>query len=197
MGGALGHVSILGLVSLADELTRIAALAAALGGDGENVAAVLAAEPRPGERLYLCAFHSGDGVRTWLALDGAGEPVRSRVAVREAASIAGLCEIAEESAAGGQLDDLQARLVALRLTEAPAGIERAEEAVLALQQAIGAPPQVASSARLDAIGHATLGLEQALGQERGSAFAAVLKAAAGTVDALVTEIEGTYRLDLA
>jgi len=195
--GALGHGSILGLVSLADELTRIAAVAAGHGDGDDTVAAVLAAEPQPGERLYLCAFHSAGGHRTWLALDGAGEPVRSRPAVRAAASIAGLCELAEETAGGGGLDELHAKLVAVRLTEAPPGIEDAEEAVLALQCELGAPPHVASPARLDAIGRAALRLERALGQTGGSPFTAALTAATGTLDALVAEVEGTYRLELA
>lgn len=197
MGGALGHGSILALVSLADELARIAAAAAAHGDGGDTVAAVLAAEPQPGERVYLCAFHSAGGDRTWLALDGTGEPVRSRPAVRAAASIAGLCELAEESAGGGGLDELHARLVAVRLTEAPPGIEDAEEAVLELQREIGAPPQVASPARLDAIGLAALRLERALGQAGASPFTAAMKAATGTLDALVAEVEGAYRAELA
>lgn len=185
------------VVSLADELARIAAAAAGLGDDGDTVAAVLATEPGPAERVYLCAFHSADGHRTWLALDDAGEPVRSRRVVRAAASIAGLCELAEETAGGGGLDELRAKLVAVRFTEAPPGIEDAEEAVLALQQEIGAPPQVATPARLDAIGRAALRLERALGQTAGSPFTAAMKAATGTLDALVAEVEGTHRVELA
>lgn len=183
-------------MSLADELARIAAAAAGHGDDGDTVAAVLAAEPQPGARVYLCAFHSADGHRTWLALDGAGEPVRSRPSVRAAASIAGLCELAEETAGGGGLDELHAKLVAVRLAEAPPGIEDAEEAVLELQKEIGAPPQVASPARLDAIGLAALRLEGALGQTGGSPFTAAMQAATGTLDALVAEVEGTYRVEL-
>ena len=55
---------------------------------------------------------------------------------------------------GGDLDELRSQLVALRLTEAPAGIEEAEEAALELQRTIGAPPQLATPARLDEIGAA-------------------------------------------
>jgi len=85
--------------------------------------------------------------RTWLALDAAGEAVESRAVVRDAVSIAALCEVAEETAAGGDLDDLRSRLVALRLTENPPGVDEAEEAVLALQRTIGAPPPGAASRR--------------------------------------------------
>ncbi len=96
----------------------------------EELAGVLAAEPAQGGRIYLCAYRSGEDV-SWLALDDAGEPVTDRERVREAASLVALCELAEESAGGGELDELRSRLVALRLTENPDGIEEAEEAALA------------------------------------------------------------------
>ena len=62
-------------------------------------------------------------------VDDRGEPVADRRELRDVVSIAALCEIAEESAFGGDLDELLAQLVALRLTEKPAGIDEAEEAV--------------------------------------------------------------------
>jgi hypothetical protein len=82
---------------LSDDVTRIAAAAAAYARPGEEVAAVLPTEPGGGERLYLCGFDGGDGTQTWLALDDEAAPVLSRRLVRDAASIAALCEIAEES----------------------------------------------------------------------------------------------------
>src|SRR4029450_5182405 len=42
-----------------------AARAAGFAEDGATVAGVLPAEAHPGARVYLCAFHSGDGHRTW------------------------------------------------------------------------------------------------------------------------------------
>jgi hypothetical protein len=89
---------MLGAVALSDDLSRIAAAAAAYAAAGEEVAAVLAVEPHPSERLYLCAFTDRDGTQTWLALDDDGAPVTSRNRVRDAASIAALCEVAEETA---------------------------------------------------------------------------------------------------
>jgi len=59
---------------------------------------VLAIEPSLGERLYLCAFTDADSAKSWLALDDDASPVSSRKRVRDAASIAAMCEIAEESA---------------------------------------------------------------------------------------------------
>jgi hypothetical protein len=183
-------------VSLARDLERIAGLAAAHAAAGEAVTAVIPTEPRPGARVYLCAFEDAAGARTWLALDREGAPLAARAAVREAVSIAGLCEVAEESAGGGDLDDLLSRLVALQLTEAPPGIDDAVEAVRELQRAIGAPPQVASPARLDAIGAATLRLERSLGSNGESAFTAAMRIAAGAVEELTREVERAYRLEL-
>jgi hypothetical protein len=126
-------------------------------------------------------------------LDGAGEPVTDPAAVRRAASIAGMCELAEESAGGGELDALRERLVALRLTENPVGIEEAEEAALALQQTIGSPPRVAEPAYLDRVGAATRRLEQALGNPGGSPFAAAMKAGMDSVDEFARDVETHYK----
>ena len=176
-------------MTLADELEQIAGTA---GAD-----AVLAAEPRAGERIYVCAFEEGDGGRTWLAFDRDGEPVSDRRRVRDAVSILALCELAEDTAAGGDLDELRSQLAALRVTENPPGIEEAEEAVLALQHAIGAPPSLATPARLDEIGAATRALEVALGGAgQGSPFAAAMKGAGEVVDALFADVAGSYRIPL-
>jgi hypothetical protein len=91
---------MLGGVGLSDDVTRIAAAAGAYAHSGEEVAAVLPAEPAGGERVYLCGFEAADGTQSWLALDDQGSPVLSRKVVRDAASIAALCEIAEESVDG-------------------------------------------------------------------------------------------------
>ena len=128
--------SYVAAMTLAGELERIAA---ATGAD-----AVLAAEPHTGDRVYVCAFEEGDGGRTWLAFDREGEPIAERQRVRDAVSIVALCELAEETAAGGDLDELRSQLAALRVTENPDGIEEAEDAVLELQRVLGAPPTLAT-----------------------------------------------------
>jgi hypothetical protein len=64
------------------------------------VTAVLAVEPTPGERVYLCAFGSSERVHSWLVLDDDATPVTDRKRVRDAASIAALVEVAEETADG-------------------------------------------------------------------------------------------------
>lgn len=84
-------------MSLDDDLARAAETAAGFAAPGERLEAVLAAEPASGQRVYLCSF-TGDAGRTWLALGGDDVPLTSRAEVREAASIAALCEIADEFA---------------------------------------------------------------------------------------------------
>ncbi len=198
VGLARGHSTTLpcffypGAVPLLADLERIATIAAA----GVNASAVLAAEPTPGVRAYLCAFEDEDGARSWLVVDDDGEPISARRDVRDVIAITALCEIAEESAVGGDLDELLSQLVALRLTENPDGIDEAEDAVRALQHTIGSPPQLATPARLDAIGAATRRLEQALDPVAPSPFTAALKSAQGTIDELQKEIESTYRVQL-
>lgn len=184
-------------MALHDDLSRIATAAEAFADPVETLAGVLPTEPNGGYRIYLCAFSSPGGERTWLALDENARPLESREAVRDAVSIAALCEVAEENAAGGDLDELRSRLVALRLTDAPVGIDEAEDAVAALQHAIGAPPRVASPGHLDAVGVATRRLEQALGDGGSSPFAEAMKTALPSVEVLVSEVESNYKRTLA
>ena len=181
---------------LPDDLDRIAAAAGARTDEGEELAGVVATEPVGGARYYLCAFAAGDG-RAWLVVDDEGEPVLRRETVRDAASIAAVCELAEETAGGGRLEELREQLVRLRLTESPEGIEEAEAAALGLERTIGSPPRVASPAYLDAVGAATCELERALGQTGGSAFAAAMRASVATVDAFTSEVLDRYKLPLA
>ena len=141
---------------------------------------MLAAEPTPGVRGIPLRVRDG---RTASGRGSSSTTTARRCStrrdVRDVVAITALCEIAEESAAGGDLDELLAQLVALRLTESPEGIDEAEEAVRALQQTIGTPPQLASPARLDEIGAATRRLEQALDPAAPSPFTAALKGAQG------------------
>jgi hypothetical protein len=178
-------------VTLGEDLERIAAAAAAHG----PVSGVLAAEPAyESARRYLVSFGEGDTLE-WLVLDDAARASDRREAVREVASIVVMCELAGELAGGGDLERLRSQLVELRLTERPDGIEEAEEAALALERAIGAPPQVASPLYLDSIGEATRALELALG-EHASPFAAAVAASAGVVESFVREVEQRYKLAL-
>lgn len=178
-------------MALAEELERISRAAAAQG-DGLRLTAVLAAEPAAGLRRYLCAFEDAGGARSWLVLDDAGRVVDERREARDAVSIAVLCEVAEEAAFPGDLDELRSQLVALRITEDPAGIGEAEDAARALQQVIGAPPQLATAERLDAIGEAARRLERALDPTAGSPFTTAMRSAVEVADALWADVESSY-----
>src|SRR5262245_49081136 len=184
-------------MALSDDLERIAAAAAAFAQDGERVSGILAAEPDEGQRVYVCGFESDGGAHSWLALDDAGAPVTKRRLVRDATSISALCEVAEESAGGGDLEALRARLAELRETEAPEGIEEAEAAAAALAETLQPPPRLATHAYLDAVGAAARRLERALGDESGSPFAAAMQAALPAVEELAAEVERGYKGPLA
>ena len=176
------------------DLERIVAAAAALAAPGEEVRGVIPTEPEPGRRVYLCAY-SGPG-RTWAALDEQGRLVGERRVVRAAVSIAALCELAEESAGGGKLEELRRELVALRVTDQPEGIEEAETAALALEQTIQPPPRLASAGYLDAVGAAVRRLELALGDSMSSPFAEAMTQSVGVVGKLEREVEAGYKGDL-
>jgi hypothetical protein len=182
-------------MTVADDVGRIASVAVAFAESGEELAGVLVAETL-GRRVYLCAFESAEG-RAWLALGAGAEPLTEGRLVREAASLAALCEVAEESAGGGHLPELQARLTELRETDNPEGIEEAEAAAAALAEALQQEPRVASSAYLDAIGSASRRLEQALGESGASPFASAMQAALGSVEELANDVESNYKLPLA
>jgi hypothetical protein len=183
-------------VSLEDELTAVGAAARERAGDGEELLAVIPTEPGRGSRVYLCAYGT-DGERSWLALDMAGEPIADRVLVRDAVAIATMVELAEESAGGGDVGELRARLVELRLTDNPEGIEEAEVAAAALQDAIRSAPRVASVPYLDELGAAATALEHALGEVGGSPFAEAMKAGIGAAEDLANEVERRYKVPLA
>jgi hypothetical protein len=182
-------------MSVAEDVGRIAGAAAAFAEPGEELAGVVVAETL-GRHVYLCAFESAAG-HSWLALDSDARPVTDRQLVREAASLAALCEVAEESAGGGHLEELRERLAELRETDDPEGIEEAEAAAASLAEALQTEPRVASGAYLDAIGSAARRLEQALGESGASPFAAAMQAALGSVEELGEDVERNYKLPLA
>jgi len=137
-------------VGLEQDLRRIAERAAVHAADGEDVAGIVPAEPASGIRLYVCAYGSEDAT-SWLVLDATGVPVSDRELVRDAVSIAALCEVAED-AAGVEPDTAR----------------------------------VASPVLLDE-----------LGANAGPELAEAVKAAAGTVDELVRDVERGYKRPLS
>ncbi len=177
-------------MALQEDLGRIAVAAKAHG----DVAGVLAAEPSRGRRFYLVALGGGEE-RRWVVLDGDARPVERRDDVRDTASIVAMCELAGDLAGGGDLETLRSQLAQVRMVEQPPGIEEAEEAALALERVIGAPPRIATPAYLDAVGVATLTLERALG-ELSSPFSTAIRSATGAVDEFVKDVERGYLVEL-
>jgi hypothetical protein len=177
-------------MGVSEDLSRIAAAVSVHG----EVTGVLAAEPASGRRLYLVAYGKED-VGEWLVVDDAAAPILSREDVRDASSVIALCELAVDFAGGGDLPGLRARLAELREVENPPGIDAAEAAAVALDEAIGEEPRVASPAYLDAVGFAAQELERALG-ETASPFAAALRTGAASVEEFVRDVERRYALPL-
>ena len=181
-------------MTVTEDVGRIASAAAGFADTGEEVAGVLATETL-GRRVYLCAFASAEG-HSWLALGDDEQPLIERRPVREAASIAALCEVAEESAGGGDLTELRSRLAELRATDNPEGIEEAEAAAALLADTLQPEPRLASAAYLDAIGSASRRLEQALGESGASPFAAAMQSAMAAIEEVSNDVERNYKLQL-
>jgi hypothetical protein len=187
---------MLATVNLETDLERIAEAAASIAAAKEALVGIVPAEPAPGLRLYLCAFQWSSGETSWVVLDAQGRPVSERSLVREAVTITAMCELAAESAGGGDLDGLRVRHAELRETENPEGVGEAVEAVEALQTAVGSPPVLATPQRLDAIGAATRRLELALGDGADSPFARMMRDAAQSVQAFTADVEAAYKGEL-
>ena len=183
-------------MALTRELRRIADAAVGHAGSGEELSAVIPTEPAGGRRVYLCAYASGPA-KAWLALDDDGFPVTDRRLLRDAVSIAGMVELAEETAGGGNLPELRARLKTLREADAPEGLEEAEQAVAELERLLGDELRIASPGYLDEIGRATRRLELALGESAASPFLEAMKQAGLTIDGLAADIESHYKADLS
>lgn len=182
-------------MGLADDIAAAREAASGFAADGERVEGVVPTEPLAGARVYLCAFARGEE-RGWLALDADGAPVLERRLLREAVSVAALCELAEENAGGGDVTELRGRLAELRARENPEGIEEAEGAAAELEEALQPPPRLASAAYLDAIGAAAVRLELALGGH-GSPFAEAMKAGLGAAEDLAAAVERAYKTELS
>ena len=84
-------------MALDDDLRRIAETAARFAGPGEEVAGIVPTEPGSGVRLYVVAY-GDEQASSWLVLDATAVPVEEAELVRDAVSIAALCEVAEEAA---------------------------------------------------------------------------------------------------
>ncbi|HEX3454466.1 MAG TPA: hypothetical protein VHS03_07560 [Gaiellaceae bacterium] len=154
-------------MALTHDLRRIADVAVAYAGPDEELSAVIPTEAVGGERVYVCAYTAGER-KSWLALEAGGAPVHDRRVLRDAVSIAGMVELAEEAAA----------------------------AIGGTEQVVGDEIRVASPQYLDEIGVATRRREAALGDQGVSPFTEAMKQAGLTIDGLAADIESHYKLEL-
>jgi hypothetical protein len=176
-------------VALTDDLERIATAAQALAEPAERVSGVLAVEPQPGFRVYLCAYDSG----AWIVLDDAAKAVVDERLIRDAAQLAGLCEAAADIAGGEDLAELRVRLRELAETDAPAGIEEAEAAAAAVADALAAEPRVATTAFLDDLGARSRRLEHALGTDSATPFGTAVQQVLPSVEELAADVVRNYK----
>ncbi len=182
-------------MGLKAELTAAAEAAGGYEAGGEELAGVVPAEPLVDRRTYLCAYRSDDSVR-WLVLNGGGQPVSDRTLVKETASIIATCELAEESAGGGDLPALRARLAEIRQEDNPDGIDEAENAADELEQLVSATPNVASPSYLDRIGERVRRLEVALGETGSSPFVAAMRHGVGVVEEFARDVQDSYKSEM-
>ena len=133
-------------MGLAEDVERIAAAASSRADADERVAAILPVAPADGERIYLCAFEGLGGAQSWLALDERGAPVTDRTRVRDAASIAALVEIAEESA--GVSTEAEPRVASAAYLDSLGANGHTQEVVGSLQGALPAVEELTRDVEL-------------------------------------------------
>ena len=75
----------------------------------------------------------------------------------------------------------------------PRGSRRPSRRPANLQHVLGAPPHLATAARLDEIGYAARRLEQALDPTAPSPFTSTMRSAAAVADALWEDVQAAYR----
>lgn len=176
-------------MALTDDLERIATAAQVLAEPSERVSGVIAVEPQPGFRVYLCAYDGG----AWVVLDDSSRTLTDERLVRDAAQLAGLCEVAADIAGGDDLAELRTRLRELAETEAPEGIDEAEAAAAAIAVALAAEPRVATTAFLDELGALSRRLEHALGTDSASPFGTAVQHALPAVEELAADVVRNYK----
>jgi hypothetical protein len=149
---------------LAVQLEAAFAQASALAGGDERVVAVMPAEPGRGRRVYLIAYEGGGGL-SYLALDGALEPLTDARLVREAVTMLALAERAEEASGATLAEELAGALAGARRELAAAGLDEAAAAARAAEEAtaevarVTTGPRLATPAYLDSVAAAASTLD--------------------------------------
>jgi hypothetical protein len=150
-------------VTLAEELELAAEAAAEHAEATERVAAVMAAEPGRGSRVYVVALEREEN-HAYLALDGNLVPTDDRRLVRDAVTMIGLAELAEEVSGAVAADELDGLFADAERRLADAGHEDAAESAAAVRSALAElsvaaeGPRVATPGYLDRVGAAAMTL---------------------------------------
>ncbi len=150
-------------MTLAVELEAAHTAAHGWAADDESVAAVMVAEPGLGKRVYLVAFARGEEL-SYLALDAGLQPLDDRRLVREAVTMLGLAERAEEASTAITADDLEASFAEAERSLRDAGRATPAAAAAAVRDAlaelsrVAAGPRLATPLYLDRIGAAAAAL---------------------------------------
>ena len=149
------------------DLTAAAEAALARVDDDEEVAAVIPCDPRgDGAVIFLCALRERDGdeLTGWAAVDASGAAIDDEDLVRRAASIAALCETAEEAAGVTEVGELVAAIGRARaLADGPleTALASCEPPASALATA-SAGLRIASDAYVDTLGQELMRLDVSL-----------------------------------
>lgn len=150
-------------MTLAEELELAAEVAAEHAEPTERVAAVMAAEPGSGSRVYVVALEREEN-HAYLALDGNLVPTDDRRLVRDAVTMIGLAELAEEVSGAVAADELDGLFADAERRLADAGDEDAAESAAAVRSALAElsvaaeGPRVATPGYLDRVGAAAMTL---------------------------------------
>ncbi|MDX6592943.1 MAG: hypothetical protein QOJ13_2139 [Gaiellales bacterium] len=150
-------------MTLAEELERAAEAAAQHADPQERVAAVMAAEPGRGVRVYVVALEREE-THAYLALDGDLVPTDDRRLVRDAVTMIGLAELAEEVSGAIAADELDGPFAEAQRRLAESGHTEAAEAAAAVRRALAQVasaaegPRVATPGYLDRVGAAAMTL---------------------------------------
>jgi MoxR-like ATPase len=143
-------------MTLVAQLEAARDAASQLAAEGEQVVAVLAAEPGSDALVFVCAYE-GAGELSYLGLDTTHQPVTDLRLVREAVTVVALAERAEEvstATSGDELRDGFARVAqALRAAGREQEAASAEAVVARLDELAGVVegPRVASPGYLDRV----------------------------------------------
>jgi hypothetical protein len=179
-------------VTLLAQLEAARDAASELAGEGEEVVAVLAAEPGSDALVFVCAYEGG-GELSYLGLDPTHRPVTDLRLVREAVTVVALAERAEEVSTATVGDELRAGFARAAQALRASGREpeaAAADAVIARLDALAdvvAGPRIASPGYLDRVAASAGDLGAAVDGYAVAAQKLADQVGTGEVDQLLAE----------